>query len=95
MSENTNETANINIADIANAVNIIDYAASKGAFSGPDLELVGKNRNRLHAFVKANTPEETEESKTTTTVNEAGNSEKETAVNVKKASSKKSSKNKA
>lgn len=59
MSEQQTESATINIADIANAINIIDYAASKGAFSGPDLELVGKNRNKLHAFVKANTPEET------------------------------------
>ena len=47
----------LNIADIQNALKIIDYAAEQGAFKGwTIIEQVLVSRNRLNDFVKAVTP---------------------------------------
>ncbi|AXH72742.1 MAG: hypothetical protein [Caudoviricetes sp.] len=62
--ENTEKTTvNLSIADLADIVNIIDYAASKGAFVGPDIEFVGTRRNKLQAFIEQNAPKESDEDK--------------------------------
>lgn len=75
MSENTENTPQINIADLANAVNIIDFASTKGAFTGPDIELVGKTRNRLQAFVEAHSASNENATESETTENASTESE--------------------
>ena len=56
--ENTQETAQIKIADIVMACNIIDLATQRGAFKAAEATQVGTCFEKLVAFVKANTPEE-------------------------------------
>ena len=46
----------LHLPDIANALNIIDAAASRGAFQGPELSQVGQVRDRLEAWVKEKAP---------------------------------------
>jgi len=62
MSEEVNEGVNnevgIGIQDIANAVRIIDIVSERGAIKGGELSSVGAVRDRLTAFVEANTPSE-------------------------------------
>lgn len=56
--ENTQETAQIKIADIVMACNIIDLATQRGAFKAAEAGQVGTCFETLVAFVKANTPVE-------------------------------------
>lgn len=42
--------------DIATIVYIIDLAAKRGAFEGPELLAVGAYRNKIDAWLKANAP---------------------------------------
>ena len=51
-------TAQIQIADIVMACNIIDLATQRGAFKAAEANQVGTCFEKLVAFVKANTPEE-------------------------------------
>jgi len=46
----------LHLPDVANALNIIDAAASRGAFQGKELSQVGQVRDRLEAWVQANAP---------------------------------------
>lgn len=89
MNENIDPSdVKINVADLANAVNIIDYAASKGNFTGPDLELVGRTRNRIHAFVDAHMPkqeENKENAKDESVIDESPVKTKKTTSRKKKA----------
>jgi len=48
----------IGLGDIAACVQIIDIVSKRGAFEGGELADVGAIRNKLAAFLKANTPEE-------------------------------------
>lgn len=50
----------LSINDIAMAVRVIDVAAERGAYRGPELSSVGKVRDTLAGFVQANTPAQTE-----------------------------------
>lgn len=53
------ETAvNLSVADLAAAVQIIDFAASRGAFTGDNITKVGQVRDRIADVVKALTPAE-------------------------------------
>lgn len=49
---------NLSIADLAAAVQIIDFAASRGAFTGDNITKVGQVRDRIAEVVKAVTPAE-------------------------------------
>ena len=51
-------SAQIQIADIVVACNIIDLATQRGAFKAAEASQVGACFEKLVAFVKANTPEE-------------------------------------
>lgn len=66
MSEETKveapATAQIQIADIVMACNIIDLATQRGAFKAAEAGQVGTCFEKLVAFVKANTPEEEDKS---------------------------------
>lgn len=48
--------AELNVADVAIAVQIIDMASEKGLFKGGDLKPVGEARERLVAYIKENAP---------------------------------------
>jgi len=54
----TEDTSNINIADITMACNIIDLATQRGAFKAAEASQVGDCFTKLVAFVRANTPDE-------------------------------------
>ena len=56
ISEGVNNDVGIGIQDIANAVQIIDIVTERGAIKGGELSSVGGVRDRLAAFVQANTP---------------------------------------
>lgn len=69
----TVEQPSITIPDVTNALRIIDVAAERGAFRGPELSQVGSVRDRIAAFLDAVSAqqaatEETTESETTTEV---------------------------
>lgn len=49
-----NEQPGITLQDIANAVQVIDVASSRGAIRGEELAGVGNLRNRLVRFLEAN-----------------------------------------
>jgi hypothetical protein len=55
------ETAQITLADLQNALNIIDVAAERGTFKGGELSTVGGVRDKLSAFLEASKPTETPE----------------------------------
>ena len=57
-------SAQIQIADIVVACNIIDLATQRGAFKAAQASQVGACFDKLVAFVKANTPEEVVEETT-------------------------------
>lgn len=70
MSENTVEATtpdqaegqvSLGIGDLASVVQIIDVCSQRGAFQGSELEAVGALRGRIQEFVKANAPEQEEE----------------------------------
>lgn len=68
MSDQVTETAvneapnpsGVTINDIAMAVQVIDLAAERGGFKGPEMEVIGALRGRLADFVQANRPAEAE-----------------------------------
>lgn len=55
MTEQTDPQLNLN--DFVTVVNVIDVCTERGAFKGNELLAVGTVRERLAAFIKANTPE--------------------------------------
>lgn len=56
----TQEAPSIGLPDIANALRIIDAAAERGAFRGPELSQVGAVRDRIAAFLEAVLPKQEE-----------------------------------
>ena len=52
---NTPEDVVLNVQDIINVVKIIDVVSERGAVKGDELSSVGTVRDRLVAFVNANT----------------------------------------
>ena len=52
---NTPEDVTLNVQDIINVVKIIDVVSERGAVKGDELSSVGTVRDRLVAFVNANT----------------------------------------
>lgn len=54
-------TVNLSVADLAAAVQIIDFAAGRGAFTGDNMTKVGQVRDRLAEIVRVLTPAQTEE----------------------------------
>jgi hypothetical protein len=54
-------TANISAQDVANAIAIIDICVKRGAIEGSELSAVGSVRDKLAAFVEANTKKLEEE----------------------------------
>ena len=61
MSEETQtQEPGIGIADLVAVVKIIDVASERGAFKGPELSSVGGVRDKLTAFIDANTPKQDE-----------------------------------
>jgi len=61
MTEETQAQATgIQLQDLVIAVQAIDMASAKGAYTGGDMEVVGRVRNTIAAFVQANTPQQEE-----------------------------------
>lgn len=59
MSETVQEeTPQITIVDLQNILQVIDVAASRGAFRGNELTSVGSVRDKLAAFLEAVAPKE-------------------------------------
>ena len=59
MSETVQEEApQITIVDLQNILQVIDVAASRGAFRGNELTSVGSVRDKLAAFLEAVAPKE-------------------------------------
>jgi len=59
MTEETQAQApGIQLQDLVIAVQAIDMASAKGAYTGGDMEVVGRVRNTIAAFVQANTPQQ-------------------------------------
>lgn len=46
----------LDVADVAIAIQVIDMASEKGLFKGGDLKPVGEARERLVSYVRANAP---------------------------------------
>jgi hypothetical protein len=61
----TEQTDQLNLRDFAIAVNIIDVCSERGAFKGNELTTVGQLREKFASFVKANTPEQKDETRET------------------------------
>ena len=57
------ENLSISIQDVANAVAIIDICVKRGAIEGSELTAVGGVRDKLSAFVEANTKKVEEDKK--------------------------------
>lgn len=51
-------TPQLTLNDFVSVINIIDVCTERGSFKGNELLTVGTIRERLAAFVKANTPQE-------------------------------------
>lgn len=54
----TENTVNLSVADLAAVVQIIDFAAARGAFTGENMTKVGQVRDRINEVVKALAPAE-------------------------------------
>lgn len=54
------EQPSIQLVDLANALRIIDAAAERGAFKGPELSQVGAVRDKIAAFLNAVAPQQEE-----------------------------------
>jgi len=54
---NTPADVGLNVQDIVNVVKIIDVVSGRGAVKGEELSSVGTVRDRLVAFVNANSPQ--------------------------------------
>ncbi|MCK9532202.1 MAG: hypothetical protein M0R77_16830 [Gammaproteobacteria bacterium] len=52
------KSVNLSVADLAAAVQIIDFAAARGAFTGENITKVGQVRDRIAEVVKAIAPAE-------------------------------------
>ena len=52
------ETKHIQIHDLANVLALIDVAAKQGLFAGDQLLTIGAMRQRFHAELKEQAPEE-------------------------------------
>ena len=52
------ETKYLEIHDLANVLNLIDAAAKQGLISGDQLLVIGAMRQRFHAELKEQAPEE-------------------------------------
>ena len=52
------ETKHIQIHDLANTLSLIDAAAKQGLFGGDQLLVIGAMRQRFHAELKEQAPEE-------------------------------------
>tara|TARA_R100000742_G_C4166616_1_gene6337 strand:- start:255 stop:476 length:222 start_codon:yes stop_codon:yes gene_type:complete len=52
------ETKYIQLHDLANTLNLIDAAAKQGLFGGDQLSTIGAMRERFHAELKEQAPEE-------------------------------------
>jgi hypothetical protein len=50
------ETTQLTIQDIGNAIAIIDICVKRGAIEGGELTAVGAVRDKLAQFVRANSP---------------------------------------
>lgn len=61
-TKNETESVNLSLNDLAMAVRIIDVCTERGAFKGEELSAIGTVRGNLARFVKANTPENEDES---------------------------------
>ena len=51
----------LDLRDVAMAVQIIDLAAERGGFRGPEMQVLGEYRGRLAELVQRNTPAQPEE----------------------------------
>jgi len=60
-TETTQTAPGISLNDLQTVVNIIDVCTKRGAFEGNEIALIGATREKLAAFVKANTPAAPEE----------------------------------
>lgn len=56
MSEQQPIVVELDLRDVAMAVQIIDLSAERGAFKGPELQVVGEYRGRLAQIVQENQP---------------------------------------
>ena len=54
----TEEPVQLSLQDMATCVQIIDLCSKRGAFEGPELEIVGGLRTRLAAFIEASQPKD-------------------------------------
>lgn len=52
------KSVNLSVADLHAAVQIIDFAAARGAFTGDNLTKVGQVRDRIAEVVRAIAPAE-------------------------------------
>lgn len=52
------QAPSIQLQDLGVAVQAIDMASSKGVYVGSDMEVVGRVRNTIAAFVQANAPQQ-------------------------------------
>ena len=52
------ETKHLQIHDLANVLTLIDGAAKQGMFGGDQLSTIGAMRERFHAELKEQAPEE-------------------------------------
>ena len=57
----TEQQPQLSLNDFALVVNIIDVCTERGSFKGNELAPIGQLREKFVAFIKANTPEEAEE----------------------------------
>ena len=62
----------IGVTDLESCVKIIDACTQRGAFKGDELTSVGTVRDRLVAFVEANTPKPKEEDQMEMDLQEGG-----------------------
>jgi len=68
---NTPADVGLNVQDIVNVVKIIDVVSGRGAVKGEELSSVGTVRDRLVAFVNANSPQPPAEEEVSETVDSA------------------------
>jgi hypothetical protein len=72
---NTPADVGLNVQDIVNVVKIIDVVSGRGAVKGEELSSVGTVRDRLVAFVNANSPQPPVEEEVSETVDSADTEE--------------------
>ena len=77
---NTPADVGLNVQDIINVVKIIDVVSGRGAVKGEELSSVGTVRDRLVAFVNANSPQPPAEEEVSETVDSAKTEEEDVNV---------------